>query len=87
MGLLLDLLCVLVLGIGCQIVNHFAAIWMSRKRRRSLARRENLRRKNTGLKIKMELDELLSQYQQGKLSEQQYLDKANPLIDKLADLN
>ncbi|GGC06079.1 hypothetical protein GCM10011325_36210 [Dyadobacter sediminis] len=36
--------------------------------------------------IKKELDNLLVQYNQGSISEQQYYERANPLIDKLSDL-
>ncbi len=85
--MLLDLLCVLMLGIVCQMVNYVVAVWTSGKRRRSRIRRENIIKKRSELHIKKELDELLVHYNNGELSEQQYLDEANPLIDKLSDLN
>jgi hypothetical protein len=69
------------------MVNYVVAVWTSGKRRRSRIRRENIIKKRSELHIKKELDELLVHYNNGELSEQQYLDEANPLIDKLADLN
>ncbi len=84
--ILLDLLCLLVLGILCFWVYYLSTVLTSNKNRNKRRRRAKQNRKMSKSEIKSELDNLLVQYNQGYISEQQYYDKANPLIDKLSDL-
>ncbi|SDF58466.1 hypothetical protein SAMN04487996_111200 [Dyadobacter soli] len=86
MHLLLDLLSVLFLGITCFAVNHLVGGWKSRIRRRKVEIRVQSTKKRKRSLIEKELDYLLLQYNQGLLTEQQYHQMTNSLIDKLIEL-
>lgn len=84
--MLLDLLCLLILGVVCFWVHYLSTVLTSNKSRNKRRLRAKQKRKMSKSQIKKELDNLLVQYNQGSISEQQYYERANPLIDKLSDL-
>ncbi len=87
MHLRLDLLSVLFLGISCFAINHFIGEWKSRIRRQKREVRAQSNKKRKRSHIEKDLDYLLLQYNQGLLSEQQYHQMTNSLIDKLIELD
>lgn len=84
--ILFDLMCLLILGVFCFWVNYIATGITARKRRSKGKQRPKQEKKMSKSEIKKELDNLLVQYNQGIISEQQYLERADPLIGKLSDL-
>lgn len=83
--ILLDLMCLLILGVFCLGVNYIVTLTTSRKRRNKGKLRSKQEKKMSKSEIKKELDNLLVQYNQGTINEQQYFDQADPLIGKLSD--
>lgn len=84
--ILLDLICLLILGVVCYWVHYIATVIRAKKSQNKLKLRSTEKKKMSKSQVKKELDNLLAEYNQGRISEQQYYDRANPLIDKLSDL-
>lgn len=84
--MILDLICLLILGVVCYWVNYLATVVTSNKGRNKRRLQAKQKKKMSKSQIKKDLDNLLVQYNQGIISEQQYYERANPLIDKLSDL-
>ncbi|MCF2505175.1 hypothetical protein L0663_17400 [Dyadobacter sp. CY107] len=82
---LFDLICLLILGVFCFWVNYIVTLTTSRKRWNKGKLRSKQEKKMSKAEIKKELDNLLVQYNQETINEQQYRDRADPLIGKLSD--
>lgn len=84
--ILLDLICLLILGVVCYWVHYIATVITAKKSQNKRRLRATEKKEMSKSQVKKELDNLLAEYNQGHISEQQYYDRTNPLIDKLSDL-
>ena len=84
--ILSDLIYLLIFGVCCYWIKAIFNVATSKKSQNRGGRFCNKGKGTSKSLIRKELDNLLTQYKQGIITEQQYYKRANALIDKISDL-
>jgi hypothetical protein len=84
--ILLDLLAVLVVGIGTFLIIRIIDLCRPKRRRRTRRKQYVVPKRPSRVQIEGDLDRLLLLYNKGILNEEEYHYQANVLIDQLSDV-